>query len=40
MVAHTGFLTFGRKIEPSTDTRGNELIKEIGATYMAPESEA
>lgn len=37
MVAHTGFLTFGRKIEPSEDARGSELIKEIGATYMAPE---
>ncbi len=38
MVAHTGFLTFGRKIEPSEDARASELIKEIGATYMAPEA--
>ncbi|MGE5072636.1 MAG: tRNA (adenine-N1)-methyltransferase, partial [Anaerolineae bacterium] len=36
MVAHTGFLTFGRKIEPAADPRGSELIKEIGAGYLAP----
>ena len=40
MVAHTGFLIFGRRIEPSEDTRAGELIKEIGAGYMAPESTA
>jgi len=31
MVAHTGFLVFGRRIEPSQDHRGSELIEEIGA---------
>ena len=31
MVAHTGFLIFARKIEPSEDRRASELIKEIGA---------
>ena len=39
MVAHTGFLIFGRRIEPSQDERATELIKEIGADYMAPESQ-
>lgn len=29
MVAHTGFLVFGRKIEPSEDPRGRELNEEI-----------
>lgn len=28
MVAHTGFLIFARKIEPSNDERGNELLEE------------
>lgn len=31
MVAHTGFLVFARKIEPSEDPRGRELSEEIGA---------
>jgi hypothetical protein len=31
MVAHTGFLVFGRKIEPSMDLRGKELSEEVGA---------
>jgi tRNA (adenine57-N1/adenine58-N1)-methyltransferase len=31
MVAHTGFLTFGRRIEPVEDERGMELAREIGA---------
>jgi len=30
MVAHTGFLLFGRRIEPSEDPRGQELSKEVG----------
>jgi tRNA (adenine57-N1/adenine58-N1)-methyltransferase len=30
MVAHTGFLLFGRRIEPSKDPRGTELSKEAG----------
>ena len=32
MVAHTGFLVFGRRIEPSEDPRGQELSKEVGET--------
>jgi tRNA (adenine57-N1/adenine58-N1)-methyltransferase len=31
MVAHTGFLLFARKIEPSGDPRAKELLEEIGA---------
>ena len=31
MVAHTGFLIFARRIEPTEDKRGTELVKEIGA---------
>jgi len=31
MVAHTGFLVFARRIEPSDDPRGRDLIEEIGA---------
>ncbi|HEY5984399.1 MAG TPA: tRNA (adenine-N1)-methyltransferase [Anaerolineales bacterium] len=38
MVAHTGFLIFGRRIEPVEDERGIELAREIGAA--APESGA
>ena len=30
MVAHTGFLVFARRIEPSEDPRGKELAKEVG----------
>ena len=30
MVAHTGFLIFARRIEPSEDSRGRELSAEIG----------
>jgi tRNA (adenine57-N1/adenine58-N1)-methyltransferase len=33
MVAHTGFLVFGRRIEPPQDKRGTELIEEIGAGF-------
>jgi hypothetical protein len=33
MVAHTGFLIFARRIEPTEDKRGAELIKEIGAGF-------
>ncbi len=31
MVAHTGFLVFARRIEPSEDARGKELVEEVGA---------
>jgi tRNA (adenine57-N1/adenine58-N1)-methyltransferase len=34
MVAHTGFLIFGRRIEPGEDARGRELINEVGAGYQ------
>jgi tRNA (adenine57-N1/adenine58-N1)-methyltransferase len=30
MVAHTGFLVFGRRIEPGDDPRGKELTEEVG----------
>ncbi len=32
MVAHTGFLVFCRKIEPSQDVRGRELEEEVGSS--------
>lgn len=39
MVAHTGFLIFGRRIEPVNDERGIELARELGApTLDLPES--
>jgi len=31
MVAHTGFLIFARRIEPSQDPRGRKLAEEVGA---------
>ncbi len=31
MVAHTGFLVFARRIEPTDDPRGAELAEEIGS---------
>ena len=34
MVAHTGFLIFARKIEPSNDPRGLELANEAGVGSM------
>ena len=37
MVAHTGFLTFARRIEPSTDVRGHDLLKETGALSLFEE---
>lgn len=36
MVAHTGFLVFARRIEPSTDDRAAELLRE---QTLAPENE-
>ena len=30
MVAHTGFLIFARRIEPSEDERGKKLVEELG----------
>ncbi len=37
MVAHTGFLIFGRRIEPGEDARGSDLLKEIGAGTVPAE---
>lgn len=34
MVAHTGYLIFARKIEPSTDPRGRDLAEEIGVPVI------
>ena len=38
MVAHTGFLIFGRRIEPVHDERGIELAREIGAPTPEPDA--
>ena len=38
MVAHTGFLIFGRRIEPSTDPRAKELNTELGMGQEENES--
>src|SRR4030067_2558857 len=38
MVAHTGFLIFARRIEPSEDPRGKELANEAGAGITEGES--
>jgi tRNA (adenine57-N1/adenine58-N1)-methyltransferase len=38
MVAHTGFLIFGRRIEPSTDPRAKELNAELGMGQEESES--
>jgi tRNA (adenine57-N1/adenine58-N1)-methyltransferase len=38
MVAHTGFLIFGRRIEPSTDPRAKELNAELGMSQEENES--
>jgi len=39
MVAHTGFLVFARRIEPSEDARGKELMEEIGAVSVLEEKD-
>ena len=33
MVAHTGFLVFARRVEPSDDPRGRELSEEVGTDH-------
>jgi len=38
MVAHTGFLIFGRRIEPSEDPRAKELNAEVGVNQEENES--
>jgi tRNA (adenine57-N1/adenine58-N1)-methyltransferase len=37
MVAHTGYLVFARRIEPSDDPRGKELAEEVGAVSALEE---
>jgi tRNA (adenine57-N1/adenine58-N1)-methyltransferase len=37
MVAHTGFLIFARRIEPSEDPRSRELMEEVGAVSILDE---
>ncbi len=39
MVAHTGFLIFGRRIEPSEDPRGKELSNEVGGSSLQESEE-
>jgi tRNA (adenine57-N1/adenine58-N1)-methyltransferase len=38
MVAHTGFLTFGRRIEPSEDKRAKGLLEETGGRSRLEET--
>lgn len=40
MVAHTGFLIFARRIEPSEDKRGRDLSEAIGASYSVEDEES
>lgn len=40
MVAHTGFLIFGRRIEPASDPRGKELANEVGVGSTQEQEEA
>jgi len=40
MVAHTGFLLFARRVEPSTDPRALELQKEAGLLSLLDQAEA
>ena len=40
MVAHTGFLVFARRIEPSEDPRGKELAEEVGVEIIEEKSSA
>jgi tRNA (adenine57-N1/adenine58-N1)-methyltransferase len=39
MVAHTGFLVFARRIEPSEDARAKELMEEVGAVSMLDDKD-
>lgn len=39
MVAHTGFLTFGRRIEPSEDERGKALQEEAGGALKKEKTD-
>jgi len=40
MVAHTGFLTFGRRIEPSEDERAKELLEETGGRSKIEDADS
>jgi tRNA (adenine57-N1/adenine58-N1)-methyltransferase catalytic subunit len=40
MVAHTGFLIFGRRVEPSADERGLELTRELGLEQAGTETSS
>ncbi len=40
MVAHTGYLTFGRRIEPSEDVRAKDLLEEAGGEVESRQTEA
>ncbi len=40
MVAHTGYLTFGRRIEPSEDVRAKDLLEEAGGELESGQTEA
>jgi tRNA (adenine57-N1/adenine58-N1)-methyltransferase catalytic subunit len=40
MVAHTGYLIFARKIEPSVDSRGRDLLEETGGVSKIEAEEA
>jgi tRNA (adenine57-N1/adenine58-N1)-methyltransferase catalytic subunit len=40
MVAHTGFLIFGRRIEPSEDPRALELLAEVGMISKLKKTDA
>jgi len=39
MVAHTGFLIFARRIEPSDDPRGRELSEEVGTGHLEAQTQ-
>jgi hypothetical protein len=39
MVAHTGFLIFARRIEPSTDVRAAELLREQSVEQVVEKDE-
>lgn len=40
MVAHTGFLMFARRIEPTADPRGRELSEEVGSDHLEEKTYA
>jgi hypothetical protein len=40
MVAHTGYLTFGRRIEPSDDARTKDLLAEQAGGMEEEQTES